>query len=104
MKVLALNSKRTHEHNPECPQRLVLTPNGRDWMCLDCGAYILQEYVEIDRTDPEVPVAISLSDPASLEQLRKTFAEHGWATIKMEHPVTYLKIDLLSGEIAHESK
>jgi len=47
MKVLCLNSKRTHDKNPECPQRLVPEPDRDHWYCLDCGLSIIQEYVEV---------------------------------------------------------
>lgn len=47
MKVLALDPKRTHRTHPHCRMRLVLAPNQRDWMCLDCGCYILMTTVEV---------------------------------------------------------
>jgi len=47
MRVLCLNSKRTHNNNPECPQRLVPEPDRDHWYCLDCGLSIIQESVEV---------------------------------------------------------
>ena len=47
MKVLALDPKRTHDHNPNCPSRLVHIPGGKDWMCFDCGCQIVLTMVEV---------------------------------------------------------
>ena len=46
MVIETLDPKTTHSHNPDCPSRLVQAPDGRNWMCVDCGCYILHKRVE----------------------------------------------------------
>lgn len=53
MRVLTLDSKKTHESNPDCPSRLMPNPVG-GWYCLDCGAQILCTTVEV--TPNEYPL------------------------------------------------
>jgi hypothetical protein len=55
MKVLTLDPKRTHEHNPGCPMRLVPTPDKHAWMCLDCGMRIMMTSVEVMPIPERVP-------------------------------------------------
>ena len=51
MRILTLDVKGTHVNNPDCPMRLVPTPDSHNWMCLDCGFYIMQAYVEVEEKD-----------------------------------------------------
>jgi len=105
MKVLTLNPKKTHETNPECPSRLVLAPDGRNWMCWDCGVYIIQEWVEYPGINPTVPIEISLDNfNGGIEQLQQTYREHGYAIVKMMYPLKPLSIDLLSGDASYFGK
>jgi len=41
MKVICLDIRDTHEHNPDCPMRIAQHPNGSYWYCIDCGCPIL---------------------------------------------------------------
>jgi hypothetical protein len=84
MKVLALNSKKTHEHNPDCPGRLIPTPDYNHWMCLDCGSYLIQEWVEVDRTNPLTkthPVATKYRNKSVFEAFQMT-EERRWDSSK----------------------
>jgi len=58
-RVLTLDPKATHEGNPDCPSRLVPAPDGRNWVCIDCGCYILMKYVEV----VEVPERVRQGEP-----------------------------------------
>lgn len=46
MRVMTLDPKKTHEHNPDCPSRLMQHPHG-GWYCLDCGAQLCCTSIEV---------------------------------------------------------
>ena len=48
MRILALDPKGTHEHNPECEMLLVPDPDGQNWRCLGCGNLLIMRSVEVD--------------------------------------------------------
>lgn len=47
MKIMALDPKATHANNPDCPMRLVPAIDGKNWMCVDCGCYIIHTLIEV---------------------------------------------------------
>jgi hypothetical protein len=53
--VIALDSKKTHEQNPDCPQHLY-TPDGHTWRCLECGLSIMFKSIPVElEVKEEVP-------------------------------------------------
>lgn len=63
MFIVTLDVKSTHRNNPECPSRIAQQPNG-SWMCVDCGAPILEKHLEAPGPSPEtdVPMHVSHTD------------------------------------------
>jgi hypothetical protein len=58
-----------------------------------------------ENTNPTVPIEITLENfNEAIEQLRQTYKEHGYAVVKLMHPLKRLNIDLLSGEAAYFGK
>lgn len=54
MRILALDPKKTHEHNPTCKMRVAPSPNGKDWYCLDCGCPILWTTISVEEGDVDI--------------------------------------------------
>lgn len=61
MIMMTLDVKRTHCRNPECPSRICQRPDGY-WMCVDCGALILQKQLDSNapETDEDIPIHVGL--------------------------------------------
>lgn len=53
MRILTLDVRATHVNNPDCPMRLVPHPDGRNWICLDCGFEIVMKWVELHEETQE---------------------------------------------------
>lgn len=53
--VIALDPKATHNHNLDCPMRLIPTPNGNGWMCFDCGFHIVMQRLEVEEPSTDEP-------------------------------------------------
>lgn len=47
MRILTLDPKRSHEHNPDCPMRLIPAPDGKNLVCLDCNIHVIKTAVEV---------------------------------------------------------
>lgn len=49
MFVMVLDPRKTHGDNQDCPMRLTVSPDGRRWMCADCGLDIM--WTRVDTND-----------------------------------------------------
>lgn len=63
VKILSLDPKGTHEHNPDCPMLLIPSADGRNWQCFNCGCYIIKRLVEVE----PIQVDVLRSEPVDVE-------------------------------------
>lgn len=55
MMIMTLDVRATHVNNSDCPMRISLTPDGRNWMCVDCGLQILWKSIEVEEKKDDDP-------------------------------------------------